>query len=149
MLLFTALAGFIYDHLLPGGRVSATARAVASVLSVAAVCVPLFGFFSNADNDLAFSGLNGESGAYEPYSYYADIAVKTVEDRITNIVRAYTDNSFFIETDVNIRDDMCIDIKQVSVIFEKYPDGLEELSLAIENELGIAPVFALKEDENE
>lgn len=149
MLVFIALASFIYYYLLPSGHISDTAKSVLSVLTVAAVCVPVFVFFNGDEPFFYGFSSNGEAEPYEPYSYYADIAVKTADEKVSLIVRRYTDASFFVDVDVNISEDMCIDIEQVSVIFEKKPDGLPELSQEIQNELGIAPHFVLKETDDD
>ena len=149
MLVFIALSSFIYYYLLPSGRVSDTAKTVFSLLTVTAVCLPLFGFIDSDVSLFSFPSDKDGTETHAPLDYYADIAVKTVEEKVTLIVKKYTHNSFVIETDVNITDDMCIDIKQVTILFEKYPDSLPELSLAVEKELGIAPHFALKVNDDD
>lgn len=149
MLVFIALSGFIYYYLLPSGRVSDTAKAVFSVMTVAAVCLPLFGFFDGSARLFSELGAGGGGESYAPFDAYADIARATVEEKLSLAVKKYTDGEFIIETDINISDGMCIDIKQVSVIFEKYPEKLPELSLEIEDMLGITPHFILRENKDD
>lgn len=149
MLVFISLASFIYWYLLPSGRISETAKAVVSVLAVASVCVPVFSFIGQADVSLAyFSDGEEEPSAFAPSDYYAELAEKTVKEKLELIIKKYTDADFSVETDIHITEENCIDIKQVSVIFEKYPEKLPELSLEIESALGVPPVFSQKENED-
>lgn len=149
MLVFIALSSFIYWYLLPSGRISETAKAIVSVLAVAAVCIPVFSFIGRADVSLSsFMSEDGETSVFEPSDVYLAIAENTVNEKIELIVKKYTTNGFFIKTDMNISEDHAIDIKQVSVCFEKYPEKLPELSLEIEEALGIPPVFSLKVNED-
>lgn len=144
-LVFIALASFIYYYLLPSGKVSQTAKTVISLVTVLAVCVPLFGFFEKGSTVFSDFSFSAETEIFEPYSYYAHITETTVNDKVSLLVRQHTDIPFFIETQINISSDNCIDIEQVTVVFEKYPEKLPELSQNIEKELGISPKFRLKE----
>lgn len=149
MLVFIALSGFIYWYLLPSGRISETAKTVVSLLAVASVCIPVFAFIGGADTSLSFfTEENGETSVFEPTDYYIRTAEKIVAEKLSLIIGGYTDSAFEIVTDIHITGDACIDIEQVSVIFETYPEKLPELSLAIEEALGIAPVFSLREKED-
>lgn len=149
MLVFLALSGFIYYYLLPSGRVSETAKNVFSLLTVAAVCVPLFGLFGASEELLSGFGVDTPGESYAPAEVYAEIARDTIEEKLSLIIKKHTGEPFFIETEIHISDGMCIDIKQVTILFGKYPDGLPELSLDIEAALGITPHFALKENEDD
>lgn len=143
--MFIALASFIYYYLLPSGKVSDTAKTVISLVSILAICVPLFGFFEKGSDFFSDFSFAEETELFEPESYYAEITAKTVEQKVSLITREHTDIPFFVETQINISQDNCIDIEQVTVVFEKYPEKLPELSQKFERELGISPKFSLKE----
>lgn len=151
MLVFMAASSLVYHCLLPSGRISKTAGTLMSLLTVLCVMLPLYGIIAKNGEELMspFSFNAEDTSMYEPYSRYAEIAKEALREQLSVIIERYTREEYRIEAEINISEDGCIDIKQVSVMFEKYPEKIEELSSEIEAVLGTVPVFGLKENQHD
>ena len=147
LLLFVSVGGYIYYYLLPSSSVSQTAKAVLCVFSLSAVCMPLFGAFSHIDSDIfefeSYSTMNEE----DALEFYADTALKTIEEKTLETVQKYTSVSYKLETDINISEDYSINIEYIRLIFEKEIGDTNELSRALEELFGFIPAITVQ-DEN-
>ncbi|MBQ2759783.1 MAG: hypothetical protein IJE93_08455 [Clostridia bacterium] len=146
LLLFVSVGGYIYYYLLPSSSVSDTAKAVLCVFSLSAVCAPLFGAFSDINTDIfdfeAYSTMNEE----EALSFYAQQALKTVEEKTAEAVQKYTAVPYKLETDVNISEDYSINIEYIRLIFEKEIGDISELLFALEEVFGFIPEITVQNE---
>lgn len=147
LLLFVAAGGYIYYYLLPSSSVSDTAKAVLCVATLTAVCMPLFGAFSDISGEIfdfeAYSTLNEEDALRS----YAQTAREIVEEKARETIEKYTSAEYNLETDINISDDYSINIEYIRLVFEKDIGDTYELSRALEDVFGFIPEITVR-DEN-
>ena len=146
LLLFVSVGGYIYYYLLPSSSVSDTAKAVLCVFSLSAVCVPLFGAFSDINADIfdfeSYSTMNEE----DALEFYAETARKTIEEKTLETVRQYTAVEYKLETDINISEDYSINIEYIRLIFEKEIGDTYDLSRALEEVFGFIPEITVQNE---
>lgn len=146
LLLFVSIGGFIYYYLLPVSGVSETAKSVLCVFSLSAVCIPLFGSFSDIDKDIfnfeAYSTLNEQ----EALENFALSTKETLNLQIEECVKKYTDTPYEIDIGINISDSYSINIEYVRLIFEKDFGDIYALSRALENICGFIPEITVKNE---
>lgn len=116
------------------------------MVSLTAVCVPLFGVFSDINTDIfnfeAYSTMNEE----EAMEYYAQTARKTVETKADETVQKYTSVDYKLETEINISEDYSINIEYIRLIFEKEIGDTYELSRALEDVFGFIPEITVQNE---
>ena len=141
-----SVGGYIYYYLLPSSSVSQTAKAVLCVFSLSAVCVPLFGVFSEINADIfdfeCYSTMNEE----DALEFYADTARKTIEEKTLEAVQKYTSVSYKLETAINISEDYSINIEYIRLIFEKEIGDTYALSSALEEAFGFIPEITVQNE---
>ena len=141
-----SVGGYIYYYLLPSSSVSSTAKAVLCVFSLSAVCAPLFGAFSEINADIFDFEIYSTMNEEEALGYYAQTALKTVEEKTLETVSKYTSVEYKLETDVNISEDYSINIEYICLIFEKEIGDTYELSRALEKVFGFIPEITVQNE---
>ncbi len=135
--LFVSAACCVYYYLLPDGKISGTAKRVLAVFFLASVLSPLFSLL-NGGAVFSFGDVTTETqapAALGPLVAAAEAAFRAAADET---IRAYTDVGYEIRIVSHITADNCIDMEQMTVIFEREFDGREKLAAALRESLGAA-----------
>lgn len=147
MLLFVSAALAVSTFLLPSGRISKTAKAVLSVFMTFCVIAPVFGVIGKnsigKELEGIFSGFEAADVSDNAEMFLNDAKLK-IADVLSEIIKKYTDEPFFISISADIGEDYVIDIESVRVTFSVRPEKTEALALALEKELGFMPEFEVR-----
>ena len=139
LLLFVSAACCIYYFLLPGGNVSKTAKKVLAAFFLFCVSAPLFSLWKTGFApdvwDLPEETQAVTAGA-EPFASAGEAAVRREAARILDAAGAAP---YSLRVETHIEDDLRINIRQVTVIFERDFAGRAEVIADLAAALG-APV---------
>lgn len=141
-LLITAVCALLFRFLLPEGNVSRTAKAIVGIVTLCAVCAPLFGFWGRLSgrDDLA-SGFPSfrEPETTFPYGGFEREAAEAVTGVCESIIGKYTDAPHEITVAVHIPETGGIEIEQIRIVFAAAPDRLEAMTAELTEACGAAP----------
>lgn len=138
-MVFISAACCIYYYLLPNGNISETAKRLLSVFFLAGVLSPLFSVFDAVESFSFVPGVTEEAqladAAFDPIIAAAEAAIRSAVD---SMIRAETDAPYEIRLSVHITETGGIDIKRLTVCFEREFAGWEKLTAALREAFGEA-----------
>ena len=136
--MFVSAACCIYYYLLPDGNVSDTAKRLLSVFFLACVIAPLFSVVDTVKSLMPFEGAIETQTPTADYGPAAAAGEAAVRGAAEGVIRAHTDEPFRMDVSVHITADGRIDIKRLTVVFEREFAGREKLTAALRETLGEA-----------
>ncbi len=146
-LLLTAVCALLFRFLLPEGSVSRTAKTVVSLVTLCAVCVPLFNVWGKLrGRDGISSGVFSFSEVMTtfPYELAQRRAELAVEGACDDIISQYTDVPREIKVEAHIHADGSIEIERIRIVFEAEPERREAMTSELIENCGIAPEIRVK-----
>lgn len=141
-LLMTAVCGLLFRFLLPEGNVSRTAKVIVSLVTLCAVCAPLFGVWGRLSGKTELT--SGFPAFHAPETTFPSDslerrAAEAVEAVCETIVLKYTVAPHEIAAAVHITETGGIEIEQIRIVFAAAPDRLEAMTAELTEACGAAP----------
>ena len=145
-----AIAISVFDMLYPGKKFEKQMRLLLSLVFVIGIITPVFTgaisftvpTFASVRENQNYNNL--QDSVYQ--SYQSNIK-ENIENNLTKIIRQNEINVKEISVSINIDEDNCISISEVSIIPEDNKDTAEIISI-IKSEVGIEPNIMQGEESN-